>query len=174
MSINENLAFGLYQNQPENKNNLFSTRFRMMVKRLPNTTYMCQAVSLPGLSIDITRQATPFNAIKRPAGEVKHENIVVDFIVDENLENWKEIRNWILQCSNYENHELYRPQSEHFSDDVLLTILTNTHNISHKIQFSSCFPVSLSSIRFDSSSQQTEIILATVELAFTTYDIKTE
>ena len=170
--MNEDLAFGLYQNQPQNKNNLFSTRFRMMVKRLPNTTYMCQSVLLPGLSIGVANQRTPFNTIKRPAGEVEHQNLSVSFIVDENLENWKEIRNWILQCSNYTDHLEYRPQETHFSDDVLLTILTNTHNISHKVEFSNCFPVSLSYVEFNSAATETNILLSTVELAFTTYQIK--
>lgn len=169
----EQVGYGLYQNQPVNKNDLLSTRFRLLIKRLPNTTYACQAVTLPGLEIFEVEQHTTFNTIKRPGGEVKHERLSVKFIVDENLANWKEIRNWILQCSNYTDFDLYRNQIQHFSDEVTLFALTNTHNITHKFTFMNCFPVKLHSVQFDSTPTGSEVILATMELAFTNYEVVT-
>lgn len=171
--MDEQVGYGLFQNQPENKNNLLSTRFRLLIKRLPVTTYMCQSVVLPGLSIGVAYQNTRHNRILRPAGEVSHQYLDATFIVDEDLSNWKEIRSWILQCSNYTDFTEYQQPSQHFSDDVTLTILTNTHNITHKVQFSNCFPVSLSEVLFDSSNPQSQVVIAKMSLAFSFYNIET-
>jgi hypothetical protein len=174
MSIDESVSYGLIQNQPENKNTLQNTRFRMLIRRLPNTTYFLQSANLPGLDISAVRQHTVFNTVFRPGGEVSHNPVTVNFIVDEDISNWKEIRNWILECSNYKDFTEYRPPAEHFSDEITLTILTNTHNITHKAVFSNAFPIALSDLNFTTIASGDEILTASMQFKFTSYDINVE
>ena len=171
MSTNEDVAYGLLQRQPENKNTLQTTRFRLLIRRLPNTTYFLQSANLPGLDITAVRQHTTFNTVFRPGGEVTHNPVTVNFIVDEDLSNWKEIRTWILQCSNYKDFTQYQPPSEHFSDQITLILLNNTHNITHKAVFTNAFPIALSDLNFTTSASGDEIMTASMQFRFTTYDI---
>ena len=46
------------QNLTENINNFIPTGFRLVLEKIPNVTYFCQAASLPGLSMG---QATLVN-----------------------------------------------------------------------------------------------------------------
>lgn len=164
-------AFGILQRIPQNKNALLRTHYLFYISRLPNTSYFCNKVILPESGISIVNQPTLFNTIKRPGGEIKHSPIHLEFLIDEDFANWKEIFTWIKNCSDYINFDDYTPPSEHLSQSAGLLILDSNNTIKHKFTFTNIFPVFLGGLGFDSKIKDSQPFTCKAEFAFTSYEV---
>jgi len=54
---------GFYANQPENNNLAEINAFKLVIGKIPETTYFCQSANLPGISISEFSQQTMFNPV---------------------------------------------------------------------------------------------------------------
>ena len=121
--------------------------------------------------------------LKTPVGRYSYENLSVSFLVDEKMENWTEIYNWLLGVSNfdqgiskstrfpYENSSV--PGGGIFCDAQLLVLSGsyNEENPVRTITIKDMFPLGLSGIQFSSVSVDTEPIIATATFGFRVYEI---
>ena len=79
-----------------NKSILNKNNFRLLVDKVPNVEYYVRSVNIPGLTFSETEQAAGvgLNAFF-PGDKVSFETLDVNFLVDEDLENFKEIYDWM-------------------------------------------------------------------------------
>lgn len=164
--------YGILNRQPENINPLLINHHRFMLRRLPTMTYFCQSTNLPGASLTITNQHNLFTPIKRPSGNINHDLLMINFAVDENLKNWREIFEWMRQCADYENFDEYQEPKKHFSDEATLLVLTNKNNPAYRINFSGLFPLKLAQLNFDSKVTTGEFLYCEASFAFSTLKIE--
>ena len=166
--------------QPSNINHLTPIAYRFNIRKIPNVVYFCQSVNIPGISFSSTVQTTPFSPINIQGDTLFYEDLTIRFLVDEDLEAYTEIFNWITALtapkafSQYKterdtNKVLRRSTGNLFSSAELI-ILNNNMNPNKEIIFDDVFPVSLSSIEFDSGSTL-DTLSATVTFKYTTYSI---
>ena len=118
------------ERQPTNLNPLYPTYFQFMLERTPKVTYFCQSANLPGMSLNMIEQPTPFVGIPHSAGSPEFEDLTVNFLVDENLTNWLEIWNWMKSASNVKDHSEYIDADEHYSDATLVILNLSLIHIS--------------------------------------------
>jgi len=163
---------GFYANQPSNRNFLEPTGFKLEIPKIPNTTFFCQSVNIPGIAISEVEQQTVFNPVLYPGGKVEHENFTASFIVNENLENWLEVYKWIRSCSTYKNYDDVVPMDKSLVSDAILFILSSKNNLIAKVSFQGLFPKSLSSIDFDYGDTELEALNASVDFAFTSFEVE--
>jgi len=162
---------GVFQNTPDNKNLMLTTRFKMEIKRLPNLTYFCQAVTLPGIGLTETIQATPFNPVIHSGGPVIQEKLNLTFLVDEGFKTWRELRNWILNCGDYTDFLEYKIPSEHLSDEVTVFLLSNNNIPRFKFTFLGTFPVALGGLILDSSNPEAQRLICTASFTYTSFKV---
>ena len=81
---------------PDNLNYLSNISFRLTMEDSPHLTWFCQAVNVPGVSIEGIDVFTPHATVPYAGNKVSFEELVVRFIVDEHLKNWSEIYNRII------------------------------------------------------------------------------
>ena len=166
--------------QPSNINHLTPIAYRLNIRKIPNVVYFCQSVNIPGISFSSTVQTTPFSPINIQGDTLFYEDLTIRFLVDEDLEAYTEIFNWITALtapkafSQYKterdtNKVLRRSTGNLFSSAELI-ILNNNMNPNKEVIFDDVFPVSLSSIEFDSGSTL-DTLSATVTFKYTTYSI---
>ena len=166
--------------QPSNINHLTPIAYRFNIRKIPNVVYFCQSVNIPGISFSSPVQTTPFSPINIPGDTLFYEDLTIRFLVDEDLEAYTEIFNWITALtapkafSQYKterdtNKVLRRSTGNLFSSAELI-ILNNNMNPNKEVIFDDVFPVSLSSIEFDSGSTL-DTLSATVTFKYTTYSI---
>ena len=166
--------------QPSNINHLTPIAYRFNIRKIPNVVYFCQSVNIPGISFPETIQRTPFTNINVPGDTLVYEDLTIRFLVDEDLEAYTEIFNWMAALtapkafSQYKterdtNKTLRRSTGNLFSSAELI-ILNNNMNPNKEIIFDDVFPTSLSSIEFDSGSTL-DTLSATVTFKYTTYSI---
>lgn len=155
-----------------NPNPLLTTGFRFLLTRTPNITYFCQSVNIPDVTLGEMEQPTIFIPIKHPGNSFTYGDLEISFIVDENMENWREIHNWMRSLKNVEDFTEFETDSRTHFSDARLMILNSAMQPNLEIEFKDIFPKSLAGINFTSSVDDTEAVIGSATFAFTSYDIK--
>ena len=70
-------------------------QFRFKMTKLPNVEFFVQTANIPGISLGSTSFETPLKDIAGVGDKVTYQTLDVSFLVDENLNNYKEIHDWI-------------------------------------------------------------------------------
>jgi hypothetical protein len=156
----------------ENSNALLTNYFQFSIARVPNIVYFCQTANLPGIAFGEAEQPTIFShPIKVPVGSVRFDPLVLNFKVDENLNNWIEIHNWIKTNSNYIQDGAMSPYLDQASDGDLL-ITNSSYKPKIKISFRRLFPVKLGNIEFSTVVPDATEAVSSVTFSYTDYSIE--
>ena len=158
---------------PENTNLLQSTKFLLTFDRIRTTQYFCQTVNLPGVSLGEVSRATPFLDMYSPGTKLTYDPLVVEFILDEELQGWKNLYDWFLTMADPDGFEKRDDSRElqtnkHFSD-ATLSILSGLNNPLVRIHYTNLFPLSISDIRFDTTQSADTILTATATFRYQSY-----
>jgi len=158
---------------PQNTNLLQPTKFLLSFDRIRTTQYFCQSVNLPGVSLGEVNRATPFLDMFSPGTKLTYSPLNVEFLVDEELQSWKNIYDWFLSIADPDGFEKRDGSKElqtikHFSD-ATLTILTGLNNPILRVQYTNLFPLSINDIQFNTTQSADTIITATATFRYQSY-----
>ena len=183
--------------QPEQLDYASPTQFRFGIHQLPKVEFFTVAANLPGISAGTVTQATPFKDIPLMGEKMEYENLSISFIVDEYLENYISLHNWMVGIGFPENREQFRTFRDVTSktpagggtptidrigkatadralySDAFLQILSNKNNPIVEVNFENAFPISLSALDFTQTATDVEYMTASAEFAYQIYEIKT-
>jgi hypothetical protein len=175
---------GWYSKQLSNRNYLSPGGFKFLLDRSPKTSFLCKTAAIPEISIGVIERGTPFVRIPSE-GNIQYGTFSIEFLVDENLENYLEIHNWIRGMGIPEDFEERKEFVEKYTisrlstnfdiitTDATLQVLNNNLNPAFDIVFKDLFPISLGSLPFDVSVGDIEPVTASVTFRYLTYDIRT-
>ena len=158
---------------PENTNLLQPTKFLLTFSRLPATQYFCQEVNIPGVSLGTVDRVTPFLDMYSPGTKLTYEPLVITFTINEDLQSWKDLYDWFTSIADPDgwqgrDHPRELQQNKHLSD-ATLTVLSGLNNPLLRIQFTNCFPVTLTDIQFDTKQDADHIITCTATFRYQSY-----
>jgi len=171
-----------------NKSILNKNNFRLLIGKTPTVEYFVRSVNIPGLTFGETVQAAGVGLDAFfPGDKVSFDTLDVSFLVDEDLENFKEIYDWmdaIVPIADPSAYGAYvnsvKPDSGTFStvenyllqySDITLVLNTNKNIPNKFFRFHDCFPISLGGIELESGAD-TEAVIANVSFRFTYYEIE--
>ena len=177
-------------NQIQNRNYLAPTGFKFIISRAPKISYFGNQVNLPSLTLDIANQPSYLKSIPRPGTQIDFQDLTLRFLVDENLENYLEIQNWIRgigfpesldQIYDYQQNDARTINSNFLTNedginlysDGTLTILNNVNLPQFKVTFDGMFPYFLSTLDFDATQSDLEYFTAEVSFKYNIYNIET-
>lgn len=167
------------ENQPINQSFLSPLGFKLQIKKTPNVNYFVQQASIPSVSLATADVDTPFTKIPFPGTRLTFGNLQFSFKVDEDMANYIEIFNWLKSIGFPDNFAQYAniagqhvTSGEGVFSDITLIVLSGAMNPNLEVTFYDCFPVDLSSISFDSTSEDVQYITATATFASRRFDIK--
>lgn len=149
-------------------NYLAPTGFKLQIDGLtyPNTEYNVQTVSLPEISVPGAAVNLQRRNIAMTADKVNYGNLTVVFLVDENLQNYKEMHDWMLAIVNNED-----ARQDGKVRDLTLTILNSHNNVNKQIQFIDAFPIDVSALPFDLTSTDVTYLQATITFQYSYFKI---
>ena len=128
----------IYDNQIKNRNFLSPTGFKFVLNRARKVSFLGNEANIPGLTLGVAEQPTYLGRdIPYPGDKVQFEDFNLRFLVDENLENYLEISNWIravgyaetlqdafdFQNSNTKLEQPNRSQLNFYSDGTANAIM---------------------------------------------------
>jgi hypothetical protein len=158
-------------NQPTNINPLSPVGYRFAIDNLPNTTWFVTNVNVPGLTLGEVVHSTPFMQTQVPGNDLVYDPLNVEFVIDEDLQTWREIYNWMNGLGFPDEYGQYAAQKAagHLYSDATLHILNSNMNSNYRIVFKDLFPTNISQILFDSGSADLGIIKAITTFRYLTY-----
>lgn len=176
--------FNEYNNAISNRNFLSTLGFKFTITRSPKVAYFTNTANIPGLDLGVATQATYLRDIPVPGDKMEFQDFTLRFLVDENLENYMEIQNWMrglgfpeslqeiydLQKTNTKFENLPKSQMNIYSDGTLVVYNSN-QNYNFEVKFKSLFPISLSALDFDSTTADNEYFTADVTFKYLMYNI---
>lgn len=171
--------------QITNRNFLSPTAFRFNVERAPKIAFYGNRINIPGLTFENATQTNYLTDIPLVGTKLGFNDLSVRFYIDEGLENYVEIQNWLRGIGYPESlREIYIwrkgdgsrgdiPKSEmNLYSDGTLTILDNQNNPKFKVKFQDLFPVSLQNIEFDATVSDLQFLQAEVQFKYSIYTIE--
>ena len=170
--------------QPENRNFLSPTGFKFTLKRSPKVAFFCNSANIPDMTLGIAVQSSYLKDIDLPGDKISFGDLNLRFLVDENLENYMEIQNWIRglgypeklsQFSDLERQGLiqgnYAKDMQNIYSDGTLQVLTSSSLPNFQVVFKDLFPYSLGTLSFDATDTDIQYFTADVSFKYTIYDI---
>jgi len=174
----------IYDKQIKNRNFLSPTGFKFIMDKAPKVSFFGNQINIPQMTLGVAEQPTYLRNIPLPGDKIQFEDLTLRFLVDENLDNYMEIFNWIRALGFPESlEEIYQWQekdfsvkqpyksTESFSSDATLEILTSSQNPNFKIKFQDCWPTTLSTLEFDATSEDISYFTADVSFKYTIFNI---
>ncbi len=174
----------IYDNQIKNRNFLSPTGFKFVLNRAPKVSFFGNEANIPALNLGIAEQPTYLRDIPLPGDNIQFEDFNLRFLVDENLENYLEISNWIRALGyaeslqdifdfQKENEDLEQPAKTKLNlfSDGTLQILTSSENPNFKVVFKDLFPYQLSTLNFDATDEDINYFTADVSFKYTIFNI---
>lgn len=168
-----------------NKNFTKSNNYRFQLRRTPHLNYFCQEVATPSIVGNRIGINTRYNQHFVGGDKLDYNTLSLTFKVDEDLENYQEIFDWLVGIHSPQSSDQYKQlveredrfivnanknKTEHnIMSDGSLFILTNHLNSNLIFNFVDMFPISLSGINF--STKETSELEATVEFSYNWYYI---
>ena len=105
-----------YTRQPTKLDYASPTQFKFSIIKLPKVEYFCTTANVPGITLGTSAQATPFKDIPIPGDKLDYDTLNIQFLVDENLENYREIHGWLTGLGFPKDHEQFRNLQDAGSD----------------------------------------------------------
>jgi hypothetical protein len=170
--------------QIENRNFLSPSGFKFTLKRSPKVAFFCNEANIPDLNLGIAVQTSYLKDIDLPGDKIVFGDLNLRFLVDENLENYMEIQNWIRglgypenlqQFADLQNQGIiqgnYTQDRQNIYSDGTLQVLTSSSIPNFQVVFKDLFPYSLGTLTFDATQTDVQYFTADVGFKYTIYSI---
>ena len=172
-----NSAFG---KQIQNRNFLSGVAFKFNLTKFPKVDFFSNSARIPELTLELTRQPSYLKNIDVPGERLSYGDLTLRFLVDENMENYISVYDWLTGLGFPETTEEFanlikdkdgqRDPKEAFCDGTLRILNSNYREVA-KVKFKDLFPISLSSLDFDATNTDVQYFTAQATFKYTIYDL---
>ena len=169
--------YGLWNKQIQNRNFLSPIGFKMQLEGYPKVVYFSQSASIPGLSMNTVEQPTLMGrSIPWEAHGLNYEPFNITFLVDEDLENYLILHNWMRSIAGGGESLRERIKLEdsgyHVRWDGSLAVLNSNMQTNFFVTFRDLIPVSLNALEFNATIDGSEYAVAQASFRYAVYDIQ--
>ena len=184
--------------QPSKMDYASPVQFRFKIAKLPEVEFFIQTVNLPGISLGQAIVPTPLYNYPIPGDEISFQALDISFLVDENLNNYKELHDWLSGLGFGKNHQQFAdmratgtdrfpgtvastaasgtatpgpiPEGSTYSD-ATLSILNSKNIVKTEVRFQNVFPTSIGSLSYDVQASDIDYLKAQASFSYINYDI---
>tara|TARA_Y100000593_G_C4261450_1_gene312409 strand:- start:498 stop:1091 length:594 start_codon:yes stop_codon:yes gene_type:complete len=185
--------------QPDKLDYVSPTQFRFGIHQLPKVEFFTTSANVPSINMGEAVFPTPFKDIPMMGDKLTYENLSISFIVDEFLENYITLHEWMTaigfpksrkQFSDFRANISNQPTdkisvSSDIGDvqkatpvnalfsDAYLMILSNKNNPIVQVDFHDLYPVALSGLEFNNEATDVQYLTATAQFSYQIYEFST-
>jgi len=191
----------VYTREPTKLDYASPTQFRFGIHQLPKVEFFAVSATIPAIALSDVVIPTPFKSIPMMGDQLTFDNLTVSFIVDEFLENYLSIHEWMTAIGFPKNRKQFSdfktnisntpstarsaaststdigdvkaasPNNALFSD-ATLTILSNKNNPIVNVFFRDLYPVAMTALDYNQQATDVEYITASIDFAYQIYEIE--
>ena len=180
--------------QPTVFNYSQSNQFKVSLSLFPKTEWFVVRANIPSVTLGQGVQATRLIDMPVVGDKLTYDQFYFTFLVDEKLQNYMELHNWLLNIGFPERYTQFqgevrpdgttRPvgktidsevsgfgkQSDRdLYSDITMHILSSKNNPVAKIKFFECFPVNLTNVEYSQQESDTTYAECTATFAYTLF-----
>jgi hypothetical protein len=174
------MAVSPFRNQIQNRNFLSPAGFLFNLAKEPKVSFFCTSARIPEISLQTAIQPSYLKDIDVPGEKLTYGDLNLRFLVDEDMSNYMAIHNWLTGLGFPESTQDFKDlvtndqnifdMEEQFSDGSLI-IQNSNYKTNSIVRFKNLFPVSLSSLEFDTSVSDIQYFTADATFKYTIYNI---
>ena len=171
--------------EPKNANLLSSLSFDFNIKRLPNVEFFTTRVNIPDITLGSVDTQNPLSKIPVAGDKLTFGDLEVEFKIDENMNNYLEIYNWLVglgfpddfrQRRELTNRPNFNPagkgiQKENVFSDASLTINTSDEVPNILVKFEDIYPTSLGALEFTTEQDDIEYHTGVASFTYRKFDL---
>ena len=185
--------------QPDKLDYASPTQFRFGIHQLPKVEFFSTAATIPAIALSDVIVPTAFKSIPMMGDQLTYDNLSISFIVDEYLENYLSIHEWMTaigfpknrtQFSQFKSNtsntpstasspsrdigDVQKPTSANaLFSDATLTVLSNKNNPIVNVFFRDLYPVAMTGLSYNQAATDVEYLTAEITFAYQLYEIET-
>ena len=169
-----------WNKQIANRNFLSPIGFKFLLSKYPKIPYFSQSANIPAMNLGIQQQPTPLHPLPLE-GFIGYDPLNMTFLIDEDLENYMILHNWIRalgtpddtqERKTFMERELKEWNSDKLTADGTLVILNSNFKQNFNVVFMDLIPQSLSAMEFNATIDGTEYATASVSFTFNAYQVR--
>ena len=183
--------------QPTKLDYASPTQFKFSINQLPKVEFFTTTANIPDLTLSDVVIPTPFKQIPVLGQNLTYGNLTITFIVDEFLENYRELHTWLTGIGFPKSRKQFTEFRSNISNtgsatatpkvdvgavgksvadaamfsDATLTILSNKNNPIVEVRFSNMYPVSLGALEFNQQATDVEYMTVSADFTYQIYEI---
>ena len=174
-------------------------QFRFKMTKIPKVEFFVQTANIPGISLGTATAVTPLYDYPIPGDKINFQTLDISFLVDENLNNYKELHDWISGLGFPSNHQQFADLQATGADrfpgstassvatgskrtpaplaeggiysDATLTVLNSKNIAKTEIRFKNVYPTSLGSLSYDIKASDVDYLQVQASFNYLHYDI---
>jgi hypothetical protein len=173
-------------------------QFRFKISKLPEVEFFIQTANIPSMSLGEATVATPLRDYPIPGDKVNFGSLDISFLVDENLNNYKELHDWIKGLGFPQNHTQFQTLQATGSDrfpgstagasvpgvatpkplteggiysDATLIVLNSKNIAKTEIRFQNVYPTSIGSLSYDIKASDVDYLQCQASFSYMYYDM---
>ena len=150
-------------------NELRNNNYIVTFDKLKNVAFYANDIPIPGVSLGEAIVNTRTLDISVPSDKLQFDPLTITFNVDENLVNYLEIFNWMMDLGHPDRSQVTRPSDKDAVSDMTVTIVNNQKNPIMTINFKDCFPITLGELPMN--IQASEPVLCNLTMKYSWFDI---
>ena len=169
-----------FPNQINNRNFLSPVGFKFTLSKNPKIPFFCNSARIPEISLGSAIQPTYLKDLDVPGDKLSYGDFSLRFLVDENMENYMAVHNWLTGLGFSETTQQFRDLTtnddgvrdlkEQFSDGSLHILNSNFRDVAI-VKFRDLFPIYLTSLEFEANDTDTSYFTAEVTFKYTIYNV---
>ena len=169
-----------WPNQISNRNFLSGIGFKFNLAKYPKVDFFCNTARIPEITLETAVENTYLKNIDIPGERLTFGDLNIQFLVDENMENYRTIHDWLYGLGFPETTQQFRTlttdddgirdMKEQYADGTLRILNSNFNEVA-KVKFLDLFPVSLSSLDFDATQTDVNYFTAQATFKYTVYQL---
>lgn len=164
---------GILSSQPKDVNFLSPLGFRFILRRSPHINFFCTQINIPSFQIGTADMPTPFKKIPYPGDKPTFGDLRLTFKIDEKLQNYLEIFNWIAKIGFPERFEQFASiknapvsSGEGIVSDGTVMVLNSSMDPTTEFRFENMYPDYLSDLDFTTADTSVNYITASATFKF--------
>lgn len=169
--------------QPDNMSFLSPTGFRFQIQKMPHVNYFCTSANIPDIGMGQLESDNTFIRLPIPGDKLTFGQLQLQFNVDEDLKNFREIYDWLTALGYPDNFQQRQGIARTLQanqtgtnreySDASLIITTAQYKPNIEVKFVDAYPITLGALEFSTSTSDVEYLQGQVTFAYRKYELTT-
>jgi hypothetical protein len=154
--------------------------FTFSLARFPKVSFFSNKAALTSITLGTAGQSNYLKDIMHPGDRLEYGDFTIEFLVDEDMENYTLIHNWMTGLGFPETPQQFKDVTTSDNNtrdfklqysDATLGILNSNYNTIANVKFWDLFPTSLSTLEFTATDTDINYLVANVTFNYLYYQI---